>query len=110
MTDADRISQWASVPYPLAELAVFGALLFGLPLKDVRSDSRRQPLVRCRSWIARQARREGYSFPQIGRAINRDHSTVMYAISGDQSVSAHPIASGNAIEQGVNKQAERYAA
>lgn len=78
MTDADRISTWADVPHELAELVVMSALRADLPVRLLRSDDRHQHLVEIRRQVAIEARSLGYSFPVIGRAMNRDHSSVMH--------------------------------
>lgn len=75
---ADKIEMWANVPQELAELVVAGADLFRVSVRWLRSESRDAELVKCRRWITAQARDRGFSFPLIGRALNRDHSTIMY--------------------------------
>jgi hypothetical protein len=87
--DADRISMWANVPHELAELVVEIAKKHKLQVSKVRSSSKTPDLVECRNEIAVKARALGYSLPLIGRAINRDHSTALYAINkaGDLSPS-----------------------
>jgi hypothetical protein len=79
-TDADRLSQWARVPHSLAELVVSVARQRNHSLKYLRSGSRRKELVRCRWEIAAKARKLGHSYERIGRALNRDHSTIIYAM------------------------------
>jgi chromosomal replication initiation ATPase DnaA len=80
MTDADRISQFANVPHDLAELVVMGANRIGSSLKWFRSDRRFEELVAGRAWVAREARQRGHSFPAIGRALNRDHSSIIHLV------------------------------
>jgi hypothetical protein len=82
-TQADRISEWADVPQRLAELVVEGCAAANLDVRAVRSASRHQELVECRWRIAAQARIMGYSYPAIGRALNRDHTTIMHAVQSD---------------------------
>lgn len=49
---------------------------------DIRSRCRRAELVWGRNFVAYQLHKEhGYSFVKIGYVINRDRTTVMYAIS-----------------------------
>lgn len=79
-TNARELAVWADVPPRLARITVRAAAAHGLTLATLRSDSRKRPLFRCRQSVATQARKEGFSFPQIGRALNRDHSTVIYAV------------------------------
>lgn len=79
-TTARELAAWANVPPRLARLTVRAATAHGFTLSALRSDSRKRSLFRCRQSIATQAREEGFSFPQIGRALNRDHSTVVHAV------------------------------
>lgn len=53
----------------------------GFKVKQIQSDKRYKSLVRARQdycWRARN--RTQKSLPEIGRVINRDHTTVMHAI------------------------------
>lgn len=53
----------------------------GLSLSEIRSRSRRRDLVDTRQAAALAARREtAASLPQIGRILNRDHSTVLHGL------------------------------
>ena len=56
----------------------------GLDPAVVRGSYRHQEYVMARREIARELRTLGYSYPAIGRAINRDHSTVMSLLDGDR--------------------------
>ena len=80
MTDADRISAWANVPHGLAELVVMRASQRGLRLRSLRSQLRHPDLVAARHAIAKEARRLEYSYPVIGRALNRDHTSIMHLL------------------------------
>lgn len=54
--------------------------------KQLCATSQSKILVAARKAYCRRVRNElGYSYPRIGRSINRDHSTVMYYVkkSGD---------------------------
>lgn len=82
MTDADRIAAYANVPHGLAEIVVMTANRLGYPVKSVRREGQTAPVVAARRVIAHKARAEGYSYPQIGRALNRDHTTVMSLLRG----------------------------
>jgi len=44
----------------------------------------------CAMWIARQY--TGQSYPQIGRAFNRDHTTVLYAVRRGSALDQDRIA------------------
>ena len=52
---------------------------------DVRNGGNRKELVDLRAEIARRARLAGFSFPQIGRAMNRHHTSVMHLLKGRKS-------------------------
>jgi len=45
----------------------------------VLSKSRRKRLVDVRNLIVWNARHYGYTFPEIGSALNRDHTTIIYS-------------------------------
>ena len=46
---------------------------------EIRGGSTAERLCRLRQAVIWTARAQGYSFHKIGRAMNRDHSTVMHA-------------------------------
>lgn len=63
------------------------AAALDIPLRSLISTLRRQDLVRARHiamWLARQ--RYGVSLPNIGRTINRDHTTVLHGIRRAQKL------------------------
>ena len=82
MTVADKLERWADVPRDLAELVVSYADDERLAVSTLRSASRRSRLVKARQHVAAEARRRGYTFWQIARALNRDHSTIVHAVKG----------------------------
>lgn len=47
---------------------------------DVRIRDRRPALVKRRQELAIELRLAGYSLPQIGKALGRDHSTILYLL------------------------------
>ena len=51
----------------------------GMSLRNVLT-GQHQPVVRVRRKFCKEARKLGYSFPQIGRAIGRHHSTVIHLV------------------------------
>lgn len=77
MTEADRISTFADVDHGLAELVVMGANRTGSSIRALRGPSRALELIAARRWIIARARPR-YSFPEIGRALNRDHTTIVH--------------------------------
>jgi chromosomal replication initiation ATPase DnaA len=76
-----QLSQWASVPCDLAEL-VFqqNARWKTCGIKRLRSSDRTTKIVRVRWAIAKAAVGLGYTYSEVGRALNRDHSSIMYAV------------------------------
>ncbi len=82
MTEADRLAENANVPHALAELVVMLAEKYGRTIKQLRGECRDRDLVQIRKRIAREGRHRRYSFPQIGRALNRDHSTIISHVNG----------------------------
>ena len=82
MTEADRLSVHANVPLALAQLVAMHADRLGYTLRNIRDNSRPRPLVRARWQIIALARNEGFSLPVIGRAMNRDHTSIIHALRG----------------------------
>lgn len=78
MTEAERLSSFASVPAELAELVVGSAIRADVPLRLLRSGSRARRLIHVRRSIIREARSRGFACWAIGRALNRDHSTILH--------------------------------
>jgi hypothetical protein len=52
----------------------------GVTVDEVRGPRRAQRLVELRRTLARRLRSQGFSLPEIGRAIGRDHSTVFHLL------------------------------
>ena len=78
MTDSDQLHQWADVPRELAEIVVSYADKYGFTIKELRGPSRKADRVWVRRSIAKIARHraEPFTYWQIGRALNRDNSTI----------------------------------
>ncbi len=79
-TSARDIASFANVPLDLAQTVVFECMSRGVDVRELRSERRQQYLVVLRRVIASQARQQGYSYTVIGRALNRDHTTIMSAL------------------------------
>jgi hypothetical protein len=77
MRAAERISAYAGVDLELAEIVVLGAKVHHVPVNQLRSDLTHGRFVRVRRWVVVRARPR-WSWWEIGRALNRDHSTVIY--------------------------------
>lgn len=75
---SDLPPQWRREP-SVAAIAVAVADAWGIALRAIHSDRREQPVALARQVAMHLARRlTGQSFPAIGRALGRDHSTVMH--------------------------------
>ncbi len=56
---------------------------YGVNRLDMLSHKRPRHLIRARHEAIRRARRETFaSFPELGRAFNRDHTSIMYVVRG----------------------------
>lgn len=56
------------------------AKVHNLTVADITGYSRKRHIVRARWAAAWLMRRRGMSLPQIGRHLNRDHTTIFYAL------------------------------
>lgn len=56
------------------------AAVYGTTAKKVRGDCRDALNVRARHAVMRRLHEDGFSFAQIGRWMNRDHTTVLHAV------------------------------
>ncbi len=79
MTELDRLARYARVPEELAAIVVIAANEADVRLRLLRGPSVSRDLVRVRQRIALRARVLGYPWEEIGRALNRDHSTAVNA-------------------------------
>ena len=52
----------------------------GVSLKDIKGPRRHKPLVAFRRDIARRAHQAGFYLAEIGRVLNRDHTTIRHLI------------------------------
>lgn len=78
--EINHLRRFADVPAALASLTVRLCHAQGYDLATIRRDGRMHDHVRVRWLIAKQARAKGFSYPQIGRALNRDHTTIITAV------------------------------
>ncbi len=51
----------------------------GVSNKEILSDVRYKEVSEARALVAYIIRRKGYSYPEIGRFLNKDHATIMYS-------------------------------
>lgn len=68
-------------PAAAAVVAAFAAL-HGVTAADIRGRGRQAHIARARHAVWRELRRLGWSYPAIGAAFQRDHSTVMQVLRG----------------------------
>lgn len=73
----------------VAAIIARASKVFGVPAISILSPNRDRHTVEARFAVMKVARDAlGYSFPQIGTAMNRDHTTVMdgYRRAGEWSI------------------------
>lgn len=51
----------------------------GIPQAEILGQSRVRDVAKARQAAMALARRQGYSYPQIGRVFQRDHTTIIHA-------------------------------
>jgi len=64
------------------------AMYYGYSGNAIRGRMRHREYVQVRARIAEELRDLGYSLPAIGRALGRDHSTVMNLLKGGRGQAA----------------------
>ena len=57
----------------------------GVTVAEIKGRSRLGPVVAARQDVFLALREAGWSFPRIGRAMGRDHSTVMHGVARARS-------------------------
>lgn len=65
------------IPAPLLS-AVASAT--GIPASEILGRSHRWPVADARHVLAYALRERGWSYPRIGAALGRDHTTIMHAV------------------------------
>lgn len=71
-------SQWLPAARLLADTI---ATSNGSSLSQIREQCRLKSIVQVRRRIVRAMRKQGYSLPQIGRVIDRHHTTVLHLLT-----------------------------
>ena len=82
MDRAEQIRRLAPVN-EVSAIAEAVALLIGLTVDDIMGRRRGQPAVEARQLVMYVAWRRGFSKCAIGRAMDRDHSTVVHGIRAE---------------------------
>lgn len=77
MTDP---AAWNRAKVPLDLVAIIGvaSVRFGASIPAIRGESRARDIVDVRRAIVLEAQRAGFNWTTIGRALNRDRTTVMH--------------------------------
>ena len=57
----------------------------GVPMEDILSTNRQPSIVRARDSVAQELRARGLSLKEIGRALGRDHKTVLHALRKERA-------------------------
>lgn len=61
-------------------ILLVAAKSFDLGPKDILGDSRKRPVAYARHYAMWLLRELGYSLPEIGRQLRRDHSSVLFGV------------------------------
>jgi chromosomal replication initiation ATPase DnaA len=56
------------------------AVLYGFTLEDILAHDKRAPRCEVRHAAYAACRKAGFSYPQIGRRLNRDHTSIMNGV------------------------------
>ena len=69
------------------------ARLFGVPAYQITGFLRRKAVSEARQWVYAEAYHRGATMAAIGRAMGRDHTTVMHGINreAERQSSAAPV-------------------
>ena len=68
----------------VSEVIKTAAIIFGLEPWQIEGNSRTLCISYARQWVMFEARERGLSYPQIGAALGRDHSTVKNGVSEER--------------------------
>lgn len=63
-----------------SEITAGIAKIMKCTVEDIRGDSKNRMFVKVRQVVCYVLRQRGFSFNQIGKWLNRDHSTIMYSV------------------------------
>lgn len=81
------LDEFSTPSQTLRSIAEQVAVKHDLSLADLKSASRMKPLARARFEYFARAHEAGFSLPQIGRTMNRDHTTVLNGIRRHKELS-----------------------
>lgn len=68
-------------PRPMINVTIKAAQVLGVPVDDIRSKGSTRSISRVR-WAIAHVMRDSFkkSYPEIGKDLNRHHSTMVYAV------------------------------
>lgn len=72
-----------------------------LPISAVYGQSRKQPIVAARQLIMYLARQDGMPYEAIGRALNKDHATVIEAVKRETARRAEAMPVGKPVDSDI---------
>lgn len=78
-----RLPAWYTPPrrpFFKSEVIAEVAQAFKVPVYDMTGPARNRSVVNARAVVAKALRVRGMSTPQIGKTLNRDHSTIVYLL------------------------------
>jgi chromosomal replication initiation ATPase DnaA len=70
-----------SIGTQLADITAVAAAFFELPISQIISEGRNAKLVSARSAIAMKCRMMGIGYSDIGKFLQRDHSSIIYLVN-----------------------------
>lgn len=73
----DRFTRGSFVDYEMDQIIEQAEVRFKTPREQILASGNRPEDVGIRRWIAFVARSKGMSFPRIGRALKRHHTTII---------------------------------
>jgi chromosomal replication initiation ATPase DnaA len=80
MTDVSKVLADIHPEEAIAEVVAYVEYLTGVSRGRILSRSRDRNTARARQMVMWKARQKGYSLTAIGRALNRDHTSVLHGI------------------------------
>lgn len=78
--DFIRVAKFETPRQRLMRIVAAVAYEHAVEVGEIMGSCRQKPLARARFDAWHRLRREGLSYPQIGRMFGRDHSTVVYGV------------------------------
>ena len=70
---------------PIGEIVATTSVVFNVPVRSILGPSRRRNKVKARHAAMYICYQEGHTYAAIGKAMNRDHTTVFSAVKAVQA-------------------------